>query len=89
VAWNELSPSWNKVGIEKEDWNIMNQRLILRWVHIIVAIPIYGYIYSPFEKLPQYAPPTRFVFFPLMVLTGLLMWKGHLLRRLISKSSAS
>jgi thiosulfate reductase cytochrome b subunit len=58
-------------------------RLILRWVHLIVAIPIYGYIYSPFEKLPQYATPTRFVFFPLMVLTGLLMWKGHLLRRAI------
>ena len=66
----------------------MNQRLILRWIHIIVAIPIYGYIYSPFEKLPQYATPTRFVFFPLMVLTGLLMWKGHVLRRLISKRAA-
>ena len=63
-------------------------RLILRWVHIIIAIPIYGYIYSPFEKLPQYAFPTRFVFFPLMVLTGLLMWKGHLLRRLISRRLA-
>jgi hypothetical protein len=66
----------------------MNQRLILRWIHIIVAIPIYGYIYSPFEKLPQYAGPTRFVFFPLMVLTGLLMWKGHVLRRLASKRPA-
>ncbi len=60
-------------------------RLILRWIHIVVAIPIYGYIYSTFGKLPQYAPPTRFVFFPVMVLTGLLMWKGHLLRRLIWK----
>jgi thiosulfate reductase cytochrome b subunit len=66
----------------------MNQRLILRWIHIIVAIPIYGYIYSPFDKLPQYAPPTRFVFFPLMVLTGLLMWKGHLLRRILSRRAA-
>jgi thiosulfate reductase cytochrome b subunit len=56
-------------------------RSIVRWVHILVAIPIYGYIYSPFEKLPQYARPTRFVFFPLMVLTGLWMWKGHVLRR--------
>jgi hypothetical protein len=67
----------------------MNQRTIFRWIHIIVAIPIYGYIYSPFEKLPQYAPPTRFVFFPLMVVTGLLMWKGHVVRRLISKKAAS
>jgi hypothetical protein len=63
----------------------MNRRLILRWIHIIISIPIYGYIYSPFDKLPQYAHPTRFVFFPLMVLTGLLMWKGHLLRRLVPK----
>lgn len=60
-------------------------RTTLRWIHIVLAIPIYGYIYSPFEKLPQYAFPTRFVFFPLMVLTGLLMWKGHLVRRLFAK----
>jgi hypothetical protein len=66
----------------------MNQRTIFRSIHLIVSIPIYGYIYSPFEKLPQYAHPTRFVFFPLMVVTGLLMWKGHLLRRLIPKRSA-
>jgi hypothetical protein len=63
-------------------------RWILRWIHIVVAIPIYGYLYSPFEKLPQYAPPTRFVFFPLMVVSGLLMWKGHLLWRLFAKRPA-
>jgi hypothetical protein len=63
-------------------------RLILRWIHIIVAIPILGYIYSPFDKLPLYAFPTRFVFFPIMVLTGLLMWKGHVLRRLFSRRPA-
>jgi len=64
------------------------QRSIFRWIHIIVAIPILGYIYSPFEKLPDYASATRFVFLPVMVVTGLWMWKGHVLRRLISKSSA-
>ncbi len=64
------------------------QRTIFRWIHIIVSIPIYGYLYSPFDKLPQYARPARFVFFPIMVLTGLLMWKGHVLRRLISRGSA-
>ena len=63
-------------------------RTIFRWIHIAVSIPIFGYIFSPFDKLPQYAPPTRFVFFPIMVLTGLLMWKGHLIGRLISKRSA-
>src|SRR5437879_7321429 len=44
------------------------QRSIFRWIHIIFSIPILGYIYSPFEKLPDYAPATRFVFLPVMVL---------------------
>jgi hypothetical protein len=64
------------------------KRSIFRCIHIVFSIPIFGYIYSPFEKLPDYAPPTRFVFFPVMVLTGLWMWKGHVLRRLISKRPA-
>jgi hypothetical protein len=63
------------------------QRLILRWIHIILSIPVYGYLYSPFDKLPGYATPTRYVVFPAMVLTGLLMWKGHLLRRMFSRKS--
>ena len=62
------------------------QRTIGRWIHIVFSIPILGYIYSPFENLPQYAPLVRFVFLPVMVL-GLVMWKGHVLRRLILKRS--
>jgi len=69
--------------------NLPNQRTIFRCIHIIVSIPIYGYIYSPFDKLPGYARPTRFVFFPIMVLTGLLMWKGHVVRRLIWRNPAN
>ena len=61
------------------------KRSIVRWIHIILAIPIIGYIYSPFEQIPNYAPPTRFVFVPVLVLSGLWMWKGHLLRRLFSR----
>jgi hypothetical protein len=70
--------------------NIVNRgitRTIFRWIHIVFAIPILGYIYSPFEKLPDYAPKTRFVFVPGMVLSGLWMWKGHVVRRLISKTA--
>ena len=61
------------------------KRWILRTIHIVFSIPIAGYIYSPFEKIPNYAPATRFVFVPVLVLSGLWMWKGHLLRRLFSK----
>ncbi len=64
------------------------QRTIFRLIHLIVSIPIFGYIYSPFEKLPDYAPATRYVFLPVMILTGLWMWKGHVVRRLFVKRAA-
>lgn len=62
------------------------ERTIFRWVHIVLAIPMAGYIYSPFDKLPEYASPTRYVFFPAIVLTGLWMWKGQWVKRLFVKS---
>src|SRR5438105_1636463 len=64
------------------------KRSIFRCIHIVLSVPIIGYIYSPFDQIPNYAPATRFVFLPLMVVTGLWMWKGHVLRRLLSKGSA-
>jgi hypothetical protein len=72
--------------------NIINRgtaRAVFRSIHIIFAIPIIGYIYSPFDKLSMYAFRTRFVFVPIMVLSGLWMWKGHVVRRLFTKGSAS
>ncbi|MFY9802117.1 MAG: hypothetical protein WA211_11055 [Candidatus Acidiferrales bacterium] len=65
------------------------ERLILRWIHIVVSIPIYGYIYSPFEEIPKYAHLARWVFFPIMVLTGVWMWKGHMVRRFLTRRPAA
>lgn len=62
------------------------KRSIFRWIHIVFAIPIIGYIYSPFKELPNYAPVVRFVAFPIIALTGLWMWKGPAVRRLLSKT---
>lgn len=63
------------------------QRIIIRWIHLVLAIPVIGYIYSPFEELPNYAPVTRYIALPVMVVSGLWMWKGHLVRRLFSKAA--
>src|SRR5882762_9162718 len=52
------------------------KRSILRWIHIIVSIPILGYIYSPFEEIPNYAPAVRLVFVPIMILSGYWMYSG-------------
>jgi len=65
--------------------SIATKRTIFRWIHIVFAIPIIGYIYSPFDQIPNYAPATRFVFVPVLVLSGLWMWKGHVVRRLFSR----
>jgi hypothetical protein len=70
----------------------MNQgtlRLIFRWIHIVFSIPILGYIYDSPSDTPNYATTVRFVFVPVIVLSGLWMWKGHVLRRLVSKRSAN
>jgi hypothetical protein len=64
------------------------QRVILRWLHIGLAVPIVGYIYSPFAVLPDYAPLTRYVFVPAIALSGLWMWKGHVVRRLVARRAA-
>jgi predicted tellurium resistance membrane protein TerC len=63
------------------------KRTIFRWIHLVFAIPVAGYVYSPFSDLPDYAPVVRYVAFPVIVLTGLWMWKGHVVRRLFSKKS--
>jgi hypothetical protein len=53
------------------------KRSILRWVHIVFGIvPILGYIYSPFDQIPQYASIARYVFVPILLLSGYWMYAG-------------
>ena len=54
------------------------KRVILRWIHLIFAIPIIGYVYSPFAELPNYAPVVRFVAVPILILSGFWMYAGLL-----------
>jgi predicted tellurium resistance membrane protein TerC len=52
------------------------KRKILRVLHLVVAIPILGYCYSPFQELPNYAPVVRFVSVPIIILSGFWMYAG-------------
>lgn len=63
------------------------QRTIFRWIHILFGLSILGYIYGPPEEVLQYRDNFRFVFVPVIVLSGLWMWKGHLVTGLFSKKS--
>lgn len=59
------------------------KRSIVRWIHLVFSIPLIGYVYSPFEAIPDYAPLTRYFFLPVLVFTGFWLWKGAALRRFL------
>ena len=52
------------------------KRSILRWIHLVVTIPILGYVYGPPAEVQQYAGAVRFVFVPIIILSGLWMYVG-------------
>lgn len=52
------------------------KRSILRWVHLVVTIPILGYIYGPPAEVQEYADGVRFLFVPVIILTGYWMYAG-------------
>lgn len=53
------------------------ERKVIRWMHIILSIPIVGYIYGPVSQIPEAVTMIRWLLFPIVVLSGLWMWKGH------------
>lgn len=57
------------------------ERKIMRWVHILLSIPVIGYIYGPVAKIPEAAMLVRLFFFPVIVLSGFYLWKGLLIRK--------
>lgn len=67
--------------------NANAQRTLLRWIHIVFGLPIIGYIYGPPEEVAQYASMFRYIFMPVLLASGLWMWKGHLVTRLLEKKS--
>jgi len=54
------------------------KRVILRSIHLILTIPILGYIYGEPSEVQQYAPVVRFVFVPVIILSGFWMYAGVL-----------
>jgi hypothetical protein len=52
------------------------KRSILRCTHLILTIPILGYIYGEPSEVQQYAAAVRFVFVPVIILSGFWMFSG-------------
>jgi hypothetical protein len=65
------------------------ERKIMRWIHILLSIPIIGYIYGPVAERPEAVVAVRFVFVPIVLVSGLWMWKGYLIKKHFRKRQTS
>ena len=61
--------------------NASTERKVIRWLHIIISIPVIGYIYGPVSQIPQAVIVVRWIIFPIIVLSGLWLWKGSAVKR--------
>ena len=61
------------------------ERKIIRWLHIITSIPLIGFVYGPLQESSYGVFALKWVLFPLVVLSGFWMWKGHLVRKWMKK----
>jgi hypothetical protein len=52
------------------------KRSILRWFHLVLTIPILGFIYGEPSQVQQYAPAARYIFVPALMLSGYWMYAG-------------
>lgn len=60
------------------------ERDILRFIHLLLSIPIVGYLYGPVEHIAGAAFFTRWIAMPAIILSGFWMW----LKPRIAKSVA-
>jgi hypothetical protein len=50
------------------------ERVFFRTLHMVLSIPILGYIYGPVAHIPQATWFTRWVAMPLVISSGLWLW---------------
>jgi len=55
--------------------NSARERAVIRALHLVLSIPIIGFIYGPVAYLPQAASFTRFVAVPMVIISGTWSWQ--------------
>jgi hypothetical protein len=59
----------------------LHERTLIRTLHLVLSIPIIGFIYGPVAHIPPAAFFTRFVAVPLVIGSGIWMWQKPRLTR--------
>jgi hypothetical protein len=59
------------------------ERDSIRLLHLILSVPIVGYLYGPVARIPQAAWFTRWIAMPVVVFSGLWLWlKPRIVKRM-------
>ncbi len=62
----------------------LRERDIIRVLHLVLSIPVVGYLYGPVEHIAPAAFFVRWVAFPLVALSGFWMWlKPRIAKRIV------
>lgn len=51
-----------------------HERVLIRTLHLVLSIPIIGFLYGPVSHIPPAALFTRVVAVPLVVVSGFWLW---------------
>ena len=65
----------------------MRTRDLMRWIHLIGAAVILTFVYSPWRNEATFLLSMRVLVIPILGLTGLWMWQGHKLEKLLGSSN--
>jgi hypothetical protein len=69
--------------------NPIQQRNFLRYLHIAIAVLIAGYLYSPsLQTNAAYAMLVQYGAFPLVAVSGLVMWQQSRIRKWVGGTGA-
>lgn len=59
-------------------------RNVMRIVHLVAAIPIFTFLYSPIAGDPTLGMVVRFIIIPIVVLAGIAMWQQPRVLKLLN-----
>jgi hypothetical protein len=67
----------------------MIERSLIRTLHLVLSVPIIGFIYGPVAHIPPAADFTRLIAVPLVAATGIWLWQKPRLSRWARQRSAN
>jgi hypothetical protein len=66
----------------------MQERNLMRWIHLLGSGAIGTFVYSPWRDEPTFVLSMRILVIPILTLTGLWMWQGYRLKKILKSSQS-